>query len=840
MASRIDFKRIADAALARAETLVASWLPGGQRNGGEWRSLNPLRADNHEGSFSVSLVNGAWGDFATDDKGGDLVELYTYIFHGGDSPTALQRVTAARELADLLGIPDAVPERDGKGAHSPTAPRQGVAPEPAEPAPRERRSSWVPVLPVPHDAPAAPAAHEFRGIPAMSWPYHDATGQLLGYVHRFVASDGGKEVIPLTYCRNIKTQRMAWRWLQWDEPRPLYGLDRRAARPDATVLVVEGEKCADAAAEELPDLVVMSWPGGGKAASRADWSPLAGAKVITWADCDAKRKKLTREQVDGGADPHAQPLLDEADQPGVKTMRTVREILAGLDCRQWDVAIPKPGDKPDGWDVADAIAEGLTGTTLADWIRDRLIAWPLVLDAPESPPDAAEAAPAEGGKGDDEKKAKKPPRWSPGDWRWDLKCDDKGNPTGCLANVHDVMINRPEWRGLLAYDEFAQRIVKLKRPPYAGYEENNEWTGVDDSRTAIWITHEEKIAPTSATVAEAIEVLGRINPIHPVRDYLKSLPAWDGVERLDHWLCDYMMVADSEYVRKVARYYLIAMVARVMNPGCKFDYCLVLEGEQGLKKSTALSILAGEWFADTDLDLHNKDAMSALQGVWLHEFQELGALARTEATKQKSFLSRAFDKYRPVYGRRDIKAFRQLVFAGTTNEWEWNKDPTGGRRFWPVCCTDELNLDGLRAARDQLFAEALVAFQARERYWPERDEQKALFDPEQLRREAPESLVDALHEWVYLQVADFSGAQAAMDGLKLDASKLTRDLTTRIGIALRKLGCTRVEKRNGMIRYWYKPPVRNGATLVTNQPSALSSDDLPPSTSIGGHSRAPF
>lgn len=831
--SRIDFKALAAAALARAEQLLAIWLPGGHAVGGEWRARNPLRHDTHEGSFSISIATGAWGDFATDDKGGDLVELYTYLFHGAGSPSPKQRVQAARELADLLGVPHLVPPPPKGEAGAPAAPRMGTLP-PEAPTERLRKTSWVPELPVPVDAPEAPAAHEFRGIPERRWAYRGPVGELLGYVCRFVSSDGGKEIIPLTWCRNEKSGRPAWRWLQWDEPRPLYGLDRLAAKPDATVLVVEGEKCADVAADQLPELAVVAWPGGGKAVSRADWRPLAGRKVITWADCDAKRAKLTRAQVEQGADPAAQPLLDEPDQPGVKTMAELRQILAGLDCRLWNVAIPAPGDKPDGWDVADAVEEGLTGEQLAAWVRDRARPWPEPVEAtavpdlpPDLPPDPPlppeQAAQAPAGKARKGKAKPQPPDYGEEAWRARLKRDKDWNVTGCLANVHDVLLHRAEWQGVIAYDEFAQRVVKFKPTPYGGPDDNNEWTSVDDTRSAIWMTHEEGMSPTSATVAEAVEVVARLNPFHPVRDYLNGLPAWDGVGRLDHWLSDFLHVEDSPYVRLVGRFFLLGMVARVMEPGCKFDYCLVLEGTQGLRKSTALSVLGGQWFADTDLDLHNKDAMSALQGVWLHEFAEMGSVARVEATKQKSFLSRREDKYRPVYGRRDIRVPRQLVFAGSTNEWAWNKDPTGGRRFWPVMITAMIDVEGLALVRDQLFAEALVAYRAREPYNPSPEQQRDLFDPEQLAREAGDDLVDALYEWVHLQVAPFSAAMAAMDGLKLDASKLTRDFQTRLGIALRKLGCTRFEKRNGMIRYWYKPPQRNEATSQADQPTAFPS-----------------
>lgn len=818
MTGKVDFKGLAAAALGRAEQLLAIWLPDGHRVMGEWKSRNPMRADDREGSFSISLTKGIWKDFASDDGGADLVSLYAYLFCGDD------QMVAARELADMLGMPEAIPPLENGKKPRKAKPMAALPPPEKVAKPREV-TKWAPVLPVPADAPPRPQAHEFRGVPDHLWEYRDGAGQLLGYVARFTTSDGGKEVLPLTFCRHAETHKTRWSWMAFPEPRPLYGLDELARRPEATVLIVEGEKCADAGAAQLPDLVVLSWPGGGKAVDKADWSVLAGRKVITWADCDAKRVKLTRAEVEGGMDPAAQPLLPEKKQPGVQAMAKVRELLDGVAQRIWNVAIPAPGDVPDGWDIADMIADGVRGDGLAMHVRDASVPWSSeeVVQAPgsdglqddpqfEDEPPSTEAAPA-----GTVKRGKREP------WRDDLLWK-QGELSDCLANVFDILLNRREWAGVLAYDEFAMRVVKLKPPPYAGGCEG-EWDAADDSRTAIWLTRHEKITPSSSRVAEAVEVLAKVNTVHPVREMLRRLPAHDGVKRLDHWLTDYLGVPDSPYVRLVGRFYLIGMIKRVMEPGCKFDYCLVLEGTQGKGKSTALSILGGEFYADTDLDLHNKDSMSALQGVWIHEFAELGSVARAEATKQKSFLSRQVDKYRPVYGRRDIKAPRQLVFAGTTNDWEWNKDPTGGRRFWPVKCDDELNLEGLRLMREQLLAEALKAYEDGERCWPTADEQRTLFDPEQLAREQQESLVDALHDWVYSMVKDFSIADAMMDGLKLDASKMTRDMQTRVGIALRKLGCTRFEKRNGMIRYWYKPPTRNGVTSMPDRPAHVSQED---------------
>jgi hypothetical protein len=144
------------------------------------------------------------------------------------------------------------------------------------------------------------------------------------------------------WAQNIETGAQEWRWMAFPEPRPLYGLDRLAARPEATVLLVEGEKCADAGHAELQDLVVVSWPGGGKAVPKVDFLPLAGRKVMTWAD---------------------------ADEPGAQAMAAARERLRSLGCKLWDVELPPAGSKPKGWDIADAVMDGLRGRELAEFVR---------------------------------------------------------------------------------------------------------------------------------------------------------------------------------------------------------------------------------------------------------------------------------------------------------------------------------------------------------------------------------------------------------------------------------------------------------------------------------------
>jgi len=427
-------------------------------------------------------------------------------------------------------------------------------------------------------------------------------------------------------------------------------------------------------------------------------------------------------------------------------------------------------------------------------------------DATKAPAEEVESMPSSSPPGE-------PPE-DEDEWRkWLVR--KSGDVTPCLANAELILSHLKPWQGAIGYDEFAERTMFRKRLPCdPGGPATGEWSDHLDSMTAIWLQRSWRVEFSPKTVLQAVEVVARRNKFHPVREALAALAPWDGIRRNADWLSDYLGVKKTPYTELVGTFFLRAMIKRVMEPGCKFDYCLVLEGEQGLGKSTAARILAWHWFADTDLDLSNKDALMALAGHWVYEISEMGSLMRAEEKKQKSFLSRQDDEYRPPYGRRMIKVARQSVFIGTTNEEEYLKDATGGRRFWPVLCESEFDLDGLRSNIEQMYAEALFDYHEKARCFPTQDEQKELFTPEQVKRGMQEPFDDLLYQWVKSQVVPFSMAEAATDGLKLTADKMTPAIVTRLGISLRKLGCGRKEDRlsaDPSRRRLYVPPqMRDG------------------------------
>lgn len=456
--------------------------------------------------------------------------------------------------------------------------------------------------------------------------------------------------------------------------------------------------------------------------------------------------------------------------------------------------------------------------------------------SPEVPPPAAVPAPSGGGKPPGRRSAPagggdEPPEE---DWRqWLLY--KKGDVSACLANAELILAHQPEWQGVIGFDLFAERTMFRAPLPFdRSGAESGEWTDHLDATSAIHLQRQWGVEFSPSTVAQAVEVLARRHKFHPVREALAALPPWDGIRRNSEWLSDFLGVERTEYTALVGQFFLRGMIKRVMEPGCKFDYCLVLEGEQGRGKSSVARILSWRWFCDTDLNLDNKDSLLALPGHWVYEIAELGSLMKAEERKQKSFLSRQEDEYRPPYGKRLIKVPRQSVFIGTTNEDEYLKDATGGRRFWPVKVGDEINLDGLRDCLELLLAEALHDYHQGERCWPSREEQDRLFTPEQAKRGMPEPFEDFLYKWVNEQVTPFSMKEIAEGPLNLTPDKLTPAITTRIGITLKKFGCTRSEDRlaaDPSRRRLFVPPSmvksKSNATPAAARVSSAQGEEYP-------------
>ena len=765
----IDFVKLAAELLQNAERWVEQWLPGGKRRGHEY--VCATLSGGEGGAVSVNLVTGAWADFAGDDKGGDLISLYAAV-------RGLNNGQAAHELM-------------GDQAVQGSAPAPAPAPAKSTAPPARRESMWVPIAPVPADTPAAKFLHFHRGEAGRVWKY-EIDGQLYGYVCRFETSDGGKEILPLTWCEDTSDGRgtRKWSWKQWAAPRPLY-MPRGALSTDARpVVVVEGEKCADAGHALLgEEFDFITWPGGGKAAQLADWYPVIGRTVYLWPDCDAKRERLSKAERDAGADPQGKALLPEANQPGVATMQGLAAKMALTMLAMYMVRIPAPGVVSDGWDVADAVAQGWD----ADMVRAFILgADPMPSDLqPAANPPPPSPAGASGGN-------RRPERV----WQDRLVWAGKSGYKACRENVvcaldgvpAEGLAGIPEAAGVVAFNEFTNDVLKLRAAPWrtaAGV-----WQEEDELELGNWLTFDHALPPMPrGTLEEAILMVSKRHRFHPVRAYLGGLRGqWDGTKRLATWLQRTCGAVDAEvdpadalqlYLARVGTWFVMAMCARVLRPGSKFDCMLILEGGQGVGKSTLARTLGGEWFADTGLVLGEKDSYQNLQGIWVYEWGELDSLSRAEVTKVKQFVSSQTDRFRASFDRRPADYPRQVVFIGTTNEDHYLVDPTGNRRFWPVQVHRQIDIAWMVAARDQLFAEALVYLEAGERFHPIPKEQRELFDPQQQARTVEGAIEAAVVRYLYDE--DQKVPHAGKNGALINEISAV-ELLGLIGIGLEKLG----------------------------------------------------
>jgi predicted P-loop ATPase len=269
---------------------------------------------------------------------------------------------------------------------------------------------------------------------------------------------------------------------------------------------------------------------------------------------------------------------------------------------------------------------------------------------------------------------------------------------------------------------------------------------------------------------------------------------------LDNWLTRFIGADETPYTQSVGRSALIGAVARIRNPGCKVDTVPIIEGKQGLGKSSAARILFDPWFSDELADLGGKDAAMQTQGAWLIEISELDAMTRSEVSRIKAFVSRATDRFRPPYGARVIESPRSCVFWGTTNSETYLKDETGGRRFWPIKA-GRIDVTGLEAARDQLWAEADHLYRHDVAWWIVNPEAQRIADGEQTARYQSDPWDEAIGEYLKT-VTDVSVAEILRDVLHIDIGRQTQADMNRAVRALKVRGLIRTQVRTGDKRAW--------------------------------------
>jgi predicted P-loop ATPase len=393
---------------------------------------------------------------------------------------------------------------------------------------------------------------------------------------------------------------------------------------------------------------------------------------------------------------------------------------------------------------------------------------------------------------------------------WLTKCilsdgrDPKPLPN--LANALTALRNDPAVRDAFGYDEMLRAPMLLHQigePLYGDLKEPRPLTDKDACDLQAWMQEAGLKNISHETVRHAVETYAQENSYHPALDYLNAL-VWDGIPRLDAWLHVYLGAEKNEYTVRVGSMFLISMVARIYEPGCKADHMLVLEGHQGALKSSACKILGSPWFSDNLPDVTSgKDVSLHLRGVWLVEIAEMHAMNKAETSLLKSFISRTTERYRPPYGHLEVIEPRQCVFIGTTNNDAYLRDETGGRRFWPVK-TGEINLDKLEADRDQLFAEARGRYRLGEAWWPDKDFEREHIMPEQAARYEADAWEELIA--VYLEGRSKTTVlQVAQIALEFKSDRVGTADQNRIRAIMTNLGWKRGKRAPGTgARFWEK------------------------------------
>jgi predicted P-loop ATPase len=385
--------------------------------------------------------------------------------------------------------------------------------------------------------------------------------------------------------------------------------------------------------------------------------------------------------------------------------------------------------------------------------------------------------------------------------------------SGYLRDERNIIIalrSAPALAGLIRFNEFSLETELTRSPPWRETPPRATWTETDDTQLMEWLQIEKVNVRNRGAVADCVAVVARDHGFHPLREYLLALK-WDGKPRLQNWLTHYLNASGPPgYLAAVGTRFLVSAVARIMQPGCQADHVLVLEGAQGIGKTSAARALAvqPEWFAGNLPDIHTKDAALQLCGRWIIEIAELKAIRNSQVEATKNFITETRDTFRPPYGRRTGQFPRQCVFVATTNESEYLRDRSGNRRYWPVRCA-RIDVTALERDRDHLYAEAMHLYRAGSA-WHLTDDEIRLALSEQQERVHVTELEQDVESYLYTVKGDVVTVHDVLIyGLRLDPDKSTyaetaRKLGPAVAEALERAGWQKDARRGKERRTTYR------------------------------------
>ncbi len=411
------------------------------------------------------------------------------------------------------------------------------------------------------------------------------------------------------------------------------------------------------------------------------------------------------------------------------------------------------------------------------------------------------------------------------DWRDRLVRNQYGVPKATAFNLMLILEHDEHLSGLFWLDEFGNRIVLDRVPPWTGGT-RDEFTEVDALELAAWLGDPARyeIATGIDLVLQCVEAIARRRKRHTVREYLESLK-WDGVKRVERMFVELFGAEESAYVLGAAPCFMVSAVSRILwtdpsqpTKGSKVDFMVVLEGGQGAGKTTAvLELFTAGWYAEAMESPAHKDFYQTLRGRWVIEIGEMDSFSKADVSKVKQAITIRFDTYRPSYGRTARSFRRECVFVGTTNKDDYLRDETGARRFLPVKVGDSVSVRDVVAQREQLWAEAVQLYRDGFKWWAlppgAQREQDARFSEDvwtqRIMRWVHGHADPKAYEQLALSERDKSGApleftiaEVCSFALHLDARGQDRAAATRVGSILLRLGCRKHRPTRFGERVW--------------------------------------
>jgi putative DNA primase/helicase len=630
------------------------------------------------------------------------------------------------------------------------------------------------------------------GKPEAIYDYRDRSGNVYAHAVRYLTGEtvlvDGKPKPDKTFrqCHYDGNGKLVWK--KPSNPQ-LYKVDQILANPDKKIMVCEGEKAADAAQKLFSSYVTTTAIGGSSAYSKTNWNELANRDVIIWPDND-------------------ETGLDYADNVAailIKICKSVSVIQVNLD-----------KNLSSKFDAADAIQDGWDNKRTANWARPLLKSFNIYKKAElvETQPDKSNPSSqeVEAGSVSKFKKTELQNMWVN---ELTLQMNQKNTePVANMLNVYTILTQHDFYKNAFKYDSFSMtRFYREKL-----YTEEVDLQILKEIQGSFSIKNCYK-----SHVTDAINLVYSENTFNSAQEWIKSLE-WDQKPRIDSFFKTYYGAdpnnESNDYVSDVSKNFWISMVNRIFSPGCKVDNLVILEGEQGIMKTTSLQAIAGPFFGRAMISPGDKDNTMKFRGKFLIELAELRSSKYATEDEIKAFFDEREDEMRDPYGRMIKKNLRTFVFVGTTNDDNYLKDPTGARRYWPIRA-HKIDLDGITKDRSQLFAEAYSRIN--EPYWYINGEQaKVIRDERQYYLDDP--WTDLISNWVKYEQS-FHTNWLMEDCLKFSNSNMKSMDSMRANKILRSLGwINKPIRHDGKVsKMW----IKSGHIAVT-KPVVAVTNEWPP------------